>query len=296
MKTIYKSEAGKKRLAEKYEQYLDILPFDVEREYVDTTFGKTHVLLAGPQEAKPIFVFQGGNCINPMTLSWFSQLAENYRIYAPDTIGHPGFSEEKRISATDESFAQWIEELMHYYQIPKCAFVGPSYGGGIILRLATFLPEKIECAVLVAPAGIKLGSKMKMIKDILLPLMRFKVSSSQKSLQTIADNMSNSSMKDIDRDIIGDVLKYVKLEQNMPKLTDENELKDYKAPTLVIAGKRDVYFPEKQLRNRAQTIIPNLIDFKSYDMGHFPSEEYLIKINQEISDFLEAYYHNTQRL
>ncbi|MGP4041870.1 alpha/beta fold hydrolase [Gracilibacillus sp. D59] len=290
MKSIYKSKEGKQILADKYEKYLDSLPFDVEREYVDTSFGTTHVLMAGPANAKPIFILQGGNCINPMTLSWFSPLAEQYRIYAPDTIGHPGFSAENRMSAKDQSFARWIEELMNHYQIDRCAFMGPSYGGGIILRLATFLPKKIDCAVLVAPAGIKLGSKISMIKNILIPLLRYNLSSSQKSLQSIANNMSDYSMKNIDKEIIGDVFKYVKLEQEMPKLTEKEELINYKAPTLVMAGKKDVFFPENKLHNRAQEIISNLIAFKSYDIGHFPSEEYLVKMNQEIGKFLEEYY------
>ncbi|OLO39224.1 hypothetical protein BTR23_09235 [Alkalihalophilus pseudofirmus] len=67
---------------------------------------------------------------------------EKFRIYAPDTIGHPGYSDETRISASDNSFALWISDLMEEFKIQKSAFIGPSYGAGIILRLATFLPEK----------------------------------------------------------------------------------------------------------------------------------------------------------
>ncbi|SHM73581.1 alpha/beta fold hydrolase [Gracilibacillus kekensis] len=289
-KTIYKSKEGKRILSQKYEAYLETLPFDVERKYVDTSYGKTHVLVAGPPQGKPIFIFQGGNCINPMTLTWFTPLAKHYRIYAPDTIGHPGFSAENRISAKNHSFAQWIEELMNFFQIERCAFIGPSYGGGIILRLATFLPEKIDCAVLVSPAGIKLGSKLKMIKDILRPLALYNITSSEKHLQAIADKMSANSMKDIDKQIIGDVFQHVKLEQDMPKLTDKKELENFKAPTLVIAGLKDVFFPENKLRSRTQEIIPNLTAFKSYDMGHFPSEAYLEKMNVEIKQFLSNNY------
>lgn len=38
-----------------------------------------------------------------MTLSWFSSLFKDYLIYAPDTIGHPGYSAETRIPVQDES-------------------------------------------------------------------------------------------------------------------------------------------------------------------------------------------------
>ncbi|WP_066051938.1 alpha/beta fold hydrolase [Robertmurraya korlensis] len=289
-KSIYKSEDGKKVLQEHYERYVKSFPFPIERKYVNTSFGVTHVLVAGPQEGKPVFLFQGGNCINPMTFSWFTPLLEKYRIYAPDTIGHPGYSAETRISAKDESFAKWIEELLKEFQLPSCAFIGPSYGAGIILRLATYLPNKIDCSVLVSPAGITLGSKIKMIKEILIPLLWFQAFSSEKHLNKIAATMSDHNMKEVDKQIIGDVFRYTRLEQDMPKLTEAYELVNYNAPTLVIAGKKDVFFPEKNIKPLSKSIFTNFMDFKSYDMGHFPSEEHVKVINKDIMEFLETYY------
>ncbi|CAG9607590.1 Carboxylesterase YbfK [Pseudoneobacillus rhizosphaerae] len=287
--SIYKSN-GKTLITQHYDNYLKSFDFEIEQIYVDTSYGKTHILVAGPPEGKPIFIFQGGNCINPMTLSWFLPLVDKYRVYAPDTIGHPGYSDESRISAKDHSFAQWIKELMDYFNIESSAFVGPSYGAGIILRLATFMPDKIDCSVLVSPAGIRLGSKTRMIKDILLPLILFNSTSSQKHLNKITDTMSDNSMKEIDKKVIGDVFKYIRLEQEMPKLTTKEELLHYQSPTLIIAGKKDIFFPENRLNKVAREIIPNLIAFKTYDMGHFPSEEHLVKINNDIVDFLNTYY------
>ncbi|WP_251552275.1 alpha/beta fold hydrolase [Neobacillus muris] len=287
--SIYKNE-GKRHITQHYDHYLKMFDFNIEQIYVDTSYGETHILVAGPPEGKPIFIFQGGNCINPMTLSWFLPLIDKYRIYAPDTIGHPGYSSERRISAKDHSFAQWIKELMDYFHIDRSAFVGPSYGAGIILRLATFMPDKIDCSILVSPAGIRLGSKMRMIKDILLPLVLFNRTSSQKYLNKITDAMSNNSMREMDKNIIGDVFKYTRLEQDMPKLTTKEELSHYSAPTLIIAGKRDIFFPESKLNKAAREIIPNLIAYKTYDMGHFPSEEYLVKINHDIVEFLKDHY------
>ncbi|MED3712330.1 alpha/beta hydrolase [Peribacillus frigoritolerans] len=289
-KTIYKSEEGRRKITQHYENYIKSLAFDVEQIYIDTSFGKTHMLVSGPVEGKPLFILQGGNCINPMTLSWFSPLIETYRIYAPDTIGHPGYSDENRISAKDNSFAQWITELMNYFNIEKCAFIGPSYGAGIILRLAVFMPNKIDCSILVSPAGIQLGSKLEMIKNILLPLILFNTTSSEIYLNKITNIMSANSMKEMDKQIIGDIFKYIKLEQEMPKLTEKKELINYNAPTLIIAGKKDIFFPESRLNKVAKEIISNLTAFKTFDMGHFPSEYYLIKINDEIKDFLNNNY------
>lgn len=95
--SIYKNKESKRVMEEHYDQYLYSLPFKVDHFFTETSYGKTHVLGAGSKEGKPLFILQGGNCINPMTMSWFSPLVEKYRIYAPDTIGHPGYSDENRI-------------------------------------------------------------------------------------------------------------------------------------------------------------------------------------------------------
>lgn len=290
--TLYRSAEGKKKILDDYETYLQTFHVHFERVYVDTRFGKTHTLIAGPTNGKPVFILQGGNCINPMTLSWFSSLFEEYRIYAPDTIGHPGYSEETRISAQDDSFAFWISDLMDQLGVEKSAFIGPSYGAGIILRLATFMPKKISCSILVSPSGIQLGSKIKLMKSILLPLLLFNLNSSQKHLDNISQVMSFNSMKELDKNIIGHVFQYVKLEQNMPKLTEKDELSNYSAPTMVITGKKDIFFPTEKVSTKAKEIFSHLITYHnlSYEMGHFPSEEFLQKINSDIKDFLRQYY------
>ncbi|MFJ7736587.1 alpha/beta fold hydrolase [Lysinibacillus sp. NPDC097287] len=289
-KTIYKNEEGRLKILGHYENYLKSFEFEIERVQVNTSFGETHLLVVGPETGKPLFIFQGGNCINPMTLSWFKPLFDQYRIYAPDTIGHPGHSVQNRISGKDDSFARWTTELMDYFKIERCAFLGPSFGAGIILRLAAFIPNRIECAILVSPAGLKLGSKVEMVKDILIPMLMYRNTSSEKYLEKITNNMSANSMEEIDKLIIGDIFRYVKLEQEMPKLTTKKELQHYHSPTLVIAGEQDIFFPEKEVKKKAEEVIPNLTVFQSFNMGHFPSEDHLTRINNVIRKFLGDYY------
>jgi pimeloyl-ACP methyl ester carboxylesterase len=290
MKTIYKSLKGKEEILNHYDHYLTLFDLPIEREYVQTRFGKTHVLKMGKEVGKPLFIFQGGNCINPVTLSWFKGLLKDYKVYAPDTIGHPGYSDETRISASDKSFAQWIEDLMTHYGIEKCAFIGPSYGAGILLRLAAYQPQKIECGVLVAPAGISLGSKLKMIKQILVPLLFYKMNGSPNRLREIANVMSKKSMSAIDENIIGSIFKHTILEQDMPKLATAAEMAGYNAPTLIITGTNDVFFPEKNISKKAAGLFGDEMEIKSYQMGHFPSEQHLKEIDTDIKSFLAKYY------
>ncbi|TYR81908.1 alpha/beta hydrolase [Priestia megaterium] len=290
MHTIYKSLSDKQVIQHYYETYLQTFEIEFERHDVATRFGKTHVLAAGPKDAQPLFILQGGNCISPMTLSWFLPLLKKYRVYAPDTIGHPGYSDEARVSGRDNSYGLWICDLMDFFNLKKSAFIGPSFGGGIILRLAAFFPERISCSVLVAPAGICLGSKRTMIRDILLPMIRYKVTSNQKYLTAITNTMSLSSMKSIDQEMIGELFKRVKLENKMPKLTKHKELVHYVAPTLLISGEKDPFFPSEKVTVQAEKIIPYLVDCKTYPISHFPDDEHTRKMNEAITAFLDKYY------
>jgi hypothetical protein len=63
--SIYKSTEGKRKIVQYYENYIKTFTYDIERFYIDTSYGKTHMLVAGPTEGKPLFILQGGNCINP---------------------------------------------------------------------------------------------------------------------------------------------------------------------------------------------------------------------------------------
>ncbi|MCC2250741.1 alpha/beta hydrolase [Virgibacillus sp. AGTR] len=288
--TIYKSVDGKNKIQEAYEDYLEAFSLRLERAYVKTRFGNTHLLITGPKNAKPLIILQGGNAINPMTLYWFKELFHHYRIYAPDRIGHPGYSDETRISAKDHSFANWISDIMDWFQLEKSAFIGPSYGAGIILRLATFQPERIACAVLINPSGIQLGSKKDMLRHVILPLVSYHRNRSEASLTTITNALSAGVMTDQDRQLIGNIFSHVKLEKNMPKLTTRKELRNYHSPTMVITGERDIFFPNRRVMKYAQQIIPNLISYHTFDMGHFPSTSNLEQIQTEIYTFLQEQY------
>lgn len=87
--TIYRSPEGQAEMMVLYDKQLLNLGIKYESKMIETRFGLTHVLITGPEDASPLFVFQGGNVTNPHDLKNILPLSKKYRIYAPDTIGHP---------------------------------------------------------------------------------------------------------------------------------------------------------------------------------------------------------------
>jgi pimeloyl-ACP methyl ester carboxylesterase len=287
-KSIYKSEEGKKKIIALYNQALEKLQINYKSEMVDTRFGKTHVLVMGPKSATPIMIFQGGNTVNPLTLSWFKPLLNKYRVYAPDTIGHPGLSSENRISPKDDSFGKWVIDLLDHYNIEKPNLIGPSYGAGIILRTASYAPDRISRAVLLVPSGIATGSMGKMMFKIVFPMLKYKMFPSEKRLRKAVNPMISDEIDEISLNVIGSIFLYVKLETKMPKLTTADELANFKAPTMVFSSEHDIFFPAEKINSKAKQIIPNLYAIETLKgNGHFPSKKSLILINKKIKEFIE---------
>jgi hypothetical protein len=69
-----------------------------------------------------------------------------------------------------------------------------------------------------------MGSKIEMIQKIFLPLLIFDSTSSQKQLWKIANSISYNTMNHFDKQLPEEIFTHVKLEQNMPKLTEKKEL------------------------------------------------------------------------
>ncbi len=284
---IYKSKEGKAKILAYYDKALSKLDVNYKDLFVDTRFGKTHILELGPEEGKPLVIFHGGNVTNPVSLSWFKPLMDDYHIYAPDTIGHPGKSDETRLSPKDSSYAQWAVDFLDKIGLDQAYFIGPSYGGGITVKIAAYAPERISKTVLIVPSGIASGSTMKMIFK-LMPMLIYKYFPNHDRLVRAVQPMLSEEIEEDSLQHIGDVLRYVKLESKFPRPATVEELKGFKAPTLVFAGEKDIFFPAEVIIPRVKEIIPNLVAAESLKgSNHFPPKQTIDYINKRIEAFLD---------
>ncbi|MBR3635468.1 MAG: alpha/beta hydrolase, partial [Lachnospiraceae bacterium] len=62
MKTgsIYKSEEGKKKILSLYDEQLNRLNVPYKDVYVETSFGRTHLIETGSLQGEPLLIFHGG--------------------------------------------------------------------------------------------------------------------------------------------------------------------------------------------------------------------------------------------
>jgi len=124
------------------------------------------------------------------------------------------------------------------------------------------------------------------MKKVLIPLAIYKVSSNDKNLYRACEAMFDT---EIDHKLllqIKYVYDYVKLETTFPSYATEEELINFKAPTLLFAAENDVFFPAKKIVPRAKDVFPTLskvITLKN--SSHFQNDRNLKMIIEEVEKF-----------
>ena len=288
--TIYKSPEGQAQILELYDRFQQSLGLALDDRVVTTRFGETHALVTGPEQGPPLVITHGGNSIAPQGLRGLLPLLrlERYRVYAPDTIGHPGKSAQVRLSPRDQSYGQWLNDLLDGLGLGCAAFIGGSFGAGIILRLAAFAPDRISRMALFVPSGIVAVPLASMLFSITLPYLLYRLFPSPRRLRRAVRWMGS----DIDDDLlqlVEAVFQHVRVGAEMPRPATRAELAGFAAPTCIIAAEKDAMFPGEAVTERAKEIIPNLAVVECLKGAtHLSAQSDMNYVNQRIGEFLEA--------
>ena len=284
--SIYISSEGKEKILSLYDEQLKRSGCGYSDIYIDTSFGKTHIIKTGNPDGIPLLVFHGGNSTTAYTLLSCGFLMKDFLIYAADTIGHPGKSAEVSLSPYNYDYGKWTGDIIKGlgYKSMRC-FSG-SFGAGIIAKAMCICPRRIKRAVLYIPSGINNAPSVSSIR-MMLPMIIFMLTGKDEWLKkcllplaltydNITDDMFEMSKLSI---------KYSKVKAGMPSNASEKLIRRCKAPTLVMAAEKDCLYPAARVLPRAKKIIRNCTAYLIRNRGHmhFLTE----KEEQMIVDFLK---------
>ncbi len=266
---VYKSAEGRQILAALYQKHLSTITAEYDESFVDTRFGRTHIISYGSPDGQPVLGFHGGNATNPYSLRAFTKHVDLKRIrfIVPDTIGNIGLSAEKRLSSGGMQYGEWACDILDALALDSVPVFGGSYGGGIALRLASFAPERISRLMLFVPSGIANSGPLKMSK-IGIPTLCCMLSGAKdddKLRRAVAPMMPQPDDEFVE--LFRDAILYTKFEMRMPRNATVQELKGLKAPVYVIAEKRDCLFPGEAVLRRSKELFCNLSGTQLLDFG-----------------------------
>ena len=267
--SIYKSEKGKSEILNLYDNQLNRLGILYKDKWISTSFGQTHLVETGNFDGIPLLVFHGGNATTAYNLLACDFLFKDFHIFAVDSIGHPGKSAEVSLSHINYDYGKWVSDVIDGLGFSKIACFGGSFGAGIIAKAMCVVPEKIDIAVLYVPSGIKNAPSVKNMR-MMMPMIMYWITQKDKWLKKCMLPMAVKE-ENITDDIYETAklsINYSKIKSGMPSNISKKLIKNYVAPTLVLAAEKDCLFPGKGVLQQSKKIFRNVKTYLLKERGH----------------------------
>jgi pimeloyl-ACP methyl ester carboxylesterase len=286
--SIYRTNGGEAEIHAIYDRQLARLNSPHKSRLVTTRFGNTHLLELGPEGSPPLVVLHGGNTTSPLTLGWLRPLIGSYRVYAPDTIGHPGKSAPVRLSPHDDSYGQWLVEVLDALGLQYPPVLAGSYGAGIFLRAAVYAPERFSRAVLLIPSGL-VSIPVSTMLYMLWWMGFYRLAPSRSRLERLLwPIVKDEPVDEALIEITEAVFRNMRIESEMPRNVTRQELVRFKAPVLVLAAERDGLFPAAKVVKRAREVFPHLVAAEMMPGAtHYLPARYHSELNERCERFLK---------
>lgn len=215
-------------------------------------------------EGEPLFLLHGNGEDGTYFVNQLSFFSNRYRVIAVDTRGH-GKSPRGTAPFTMEQFAVDLQKLMDRLQISEAVILGFSDGANIAMKFALKYPEKVKVLILNGGNLDTKGVK----RSIQIPI---EIGYWFAKLFVGKSEEARTHME-----ILG-------LMVNEPNIRPE-ELREIQAPTLVIAGTKDMIkqahteMIAENMPNAKLSVIPG---------DHFIANKNPDEFNKEVEDFLRS--------
>ena len=245
---LYKNEAAKEAAYASYDKVMTLWPVPYEEIWVETAYGKSHVIVSGEKGKKPLYLLPGLFADATMWFANAGELSKQCRVYCLDMITYGGKSEPsgKKVARV-EDYAAWFAQVMDHFGHEKAAIAGLSYGGWLALALAREMPERIAAVIMLDPSE----SFVKMDGGIFWRGFRdFAFFPSRRKYRRFFDWMGGgfrSPASDIWLEHMLDIIEHGSVGMfGIPqhRIYRQNELEAVRMPVLVMAGGKPILYKD----------------------------------------------------
>jgi len=327
---LYKSAEGFQAIMNWYNDVVAEIDIEVESKYIETSFGRTHMLACGPEDAPPMFLLPGIAGCAPLWRRQFPDFAKSHRVYALDIIGQPGKSDTNVVSFLNTDFVDWLIEVQDQLGIRKADYVGNSVGGSLCMQMAIHAPERVSSIVLLAPTGIaraklpikiwvtKVMQKNKDANALEKDLTAKTVNKSTNGNATEAGG-GGGKFGTFDRQLaraMALATRHYRVDKSVGVYDDEtgkvhwptglrvmkkffmaeprSELRKIKVPTLLIFGEHELLYKPYAIGRKASRLLDDVQVEIVKEAGHGAIFDQPVFVNQMISDFVLSKHDNAE--
>lgn len=258
-------------------------------QFIDTSFGQTHLVSSGSREAKPVLVLHGAasNAVGCWPL--INGLASKYCVHAPDAPRQLGKTETFHLSSANQDYGKWLAEVLDKLEIERVRVVGFSFGGWMACKLALFVPKRIEKLVLISPIGIA-PFRIRYLLQAPVSMLWMLISRSDASVhrftKLVAGQTASNELIDEMATSARVFLKNFHF-QDIPYRFSRKNLQKISTPTYLLAGKYDPFCNPEVTVSQIQNNLPNSQTEVIPDAGHVLIFEKPELVNARVIKFFE---------
>lgn len=286
MTSLFKTKSGKKQILDFYDLKLKELNIPFTAQFIDTSYGKTHILETGNKSKPKLILVHGSNGNAPIALETYSELLNHFHVIAIDVLAQPNKSETNRLNMKDTSYGIWITEIIQSFGFKEVYMAGFSFGGLIIIKTLEHNTNLIKHAFLTAPAYIVNGNPIRALFNIFLPMKSFMRNGNPKKLKAFL-NALFTNPDDYAFNFLSVVLKEFDMDFSPIPTITKTQAKNITTPITIFAAKQDIIFPGKKMIKRAKNIFPNICKTVLLEKSkHVQNQHQNIQIQNEILEIL----------
>ncbi len=257
MPSLYKSEAGKNEIITLYDEKLSDLNIDYKYKSVDSSYGKTNIIITGNPENPPLIIVHGSNGCAPISLETYPNLSSQYQVFAIDVLAQPNKSAETRLSMKDDSYGKWMNEIIASLKLENVTLVGFSFGGLVILKTLINQEDNIKEVFLAAPAYIVNGNPLKALFKIFIPMKMYmrtkKAKYVEKFLREVFTDRDEFAISYLSK-----VFLHFDMDFTPVPVISDAEAQEIQTAITLIAAKNDILFPGEKMLKRASKIFSSV--------------------------------------
>jgi pimeloyl-ACP methyl ester carboxylesterase len=269
-KTIYKSSEGYRALMAFYDANLKRWPVPYECLTASTRHGETHLIASGSPGASPLVLIRGAGGNALLWAPAIVHLSRTFRTYAVDVIGESGKSAPNRPSYRGPAYGEWMVDLFDALKIERANVAGTSRGGWLTLKIAHFAPGRVNhiipmCAEGIAPISLRFLGHM-------FPVLAFP---GRKTVTNLLRFLTPRNLPVHEHLVEERLIVYKTFRQSWmrPPMFTDDELRQIRAPTLLLYGEQEVGYDVNAVCERVARlptnfhveVIPNAGHVLDYD-------------------------------
>lgn len=310
---FYKSAEGYNAIMSWYESALESVDVELKSQYVETRFGRTHMLVCGPEDAPALFLIPGVAGCAPLWRRQFKAFSEKFRVYALDIVGQPGRSEANKLSLLNDDMVVWLKDIMDELDIEKAHFAGNSVGGWLAMRMGIEAPDRVNKVVMLGPTGLtraklpvkiwftKVMSKKKdsdaleadlTAKSVSTPSTKGTFGTFDRQLARLMALCTRHYRVDRSLDVYNEKTGKIHIRRGLRVLgkfflsEKKSYLRQFEVPGLLIFGEHEMFFNPNKVADRSCRIMPGLESVVVDNAGHGAIYDQPDEVNELIVEYL----------